>query len=274
MCRYRARMDVQSLGFRTELPLLETSGSQVVDRGTHLVVRTPTNPTYYWGNFLLLPAPPAAGDVQHWLAEHRREFPDAAHTTLGIDRFSDREELEPLRAAGMRLDVPVTMTADRGAPTATPRHRRGAASLPVTRTGPAWWTSRWQVRTTRTSAATSSTRKTDSYRGLVGAGLGHWWGGFVDGRLVASMGIFRAGEGLARFQSVKTHPDHRGRGIAGTLVHAASRDALETLGARTLVMVADPDYLAIRVYRSVGFTEGGAHAEATLVPPVREPAGR
>jgi hypothetical protein len=26
-------------------------------------------------------------------------------------------------------------------------------------------------------------------------------------------------------------------------------------GARTLVMVADPEYLAIRIYRSLGFTD-------------------
>ena len=59
--------------------------------------------------------------------------------------------------------------------------------------------------------------------------------------------------GLARFQSVQTHPDARGRGLAGTLVHHVSRYGFGPLGAHTLVMVADPTYLAIRVYRSVGF---------------------
>ena len=33
------------------------------------------------------------------------------------------------------------------------------------------------------------------------------------------------------------------------------RYAFDERGARTLVMVADPDYLAIRVYRSVGFDD-------------------
>ena len=83
---------------------------------------------------------------------------------------------------------------------------------------------------------------------------------------MAGLGIFRTGEGLARFQSVKTHPDHRGRGICGTLVHRASQDAFASLGAETLVMVADPIDTAIRVYRSVGFAEGASHAEATLLP--------
>jgi predicted GNAT family acetyltransferase len=64
-----------------------------------------------------------------------------------------------------------------------------------------------------------------------------------------------AGDGLARYQNVETHPEHRGRGIAGTLVHRVATYAVEERGARTLVMVADPDYLAIRVYRSVGFRD-------------------
>ena len=39
-------MDIRSLGFRTDLRLLEMTGSEIEDRGTHLVIRTPrTRPT-------------------------------------------------------------------------------------------------------------------------------------------------------------------------------------------------------------------------------------
>ena len=31
-------------------------------------------------------------------------------------------------------------------------------------------------------------------------------------------------------------------------------------------MAANPEDEAIRIYRAVGFTEGGLHAEATLMP--------
>ena len=99
------------------------------------------------------------------------------------------------------------------------------------------------------------TAKTRAERRMVDEGYGAWWGAFDGDRLLASMGLFTASEGLARFQSVKTHPDARGRGLAGTLVHRVSRYGFEELGARTLVMVADPDYLAIRIYRSVGFAD-------------------
>ena len=43
--------------------------------------------------------------------------------------------------------------------------------------------------------------------------------------------------------------------LAGTLVHEISRFGFADLEAETLVMVADPEYLAIRVYRSVGFAD-------------------
>jgi predicted GNAT family acetyltransferase len=90
-------------------------------------------------------------------------------------------------------------------------------------------------------------------RALCDAGHGAWWGAFVDGRLASVMGLVDAGYGLARYQSVETHPEFRGRGLAGTLVHRVAAYGFDEMGARTLVMVADPDYLAIRIYRSVGF---------------------
>lgn len=94
---------------------------------------------------------------------------------------------------------------------------------------------------------------TATSRELSEAGHGGWFGAFLGGRLVSQMGLLTAGPGLARFQSVGTHPDARGPGLAGTLVHHTSRHGFGDLGAQTLVMVADPEYLAIRAYRSVGF---------------------
>jgi hypothetical protein len=51
-------------------------------------------------------------------------------------------------------------------------------------------------------------------------------------------------------------------------------DAYRTFATRkvathTLVMVADPDYLAVRVYRSVGFVDGETQLQAER-PPVRK----
>ena len=59
----------------------------------------------------------------------------------------------------------------------------------------------------------------------------------------------------------------RRQGLARTLVYHAGRYGLDALGARALVMVADPGYSAIRMYRSVRFAD-----RETQVALQREPA--
>ena len=56
-------MEVRSLGYRTDLMIRALEGSQLADRGDYLVVRTPQNPSYWWGNFLLLSDPPQPGEA-------------------------------------------------------------------------------------------------------------------------------------------------------------------------------------------------------------------
>lgn len=58
-------MQVNSLGYRTDLIFHRFDG-QVLDRGDYLVIKTPTNPTFYWGNFLLFAEPPGDGDDVRW----------------------------------------------------------------------------------------------------------------------------------------------------------------------------------------------------------------
>ena len=94
------------------------------------------------------------------------------------------------------------------------------------------------------------TSKAQTDRGLVEAGRGGGFGAFVDGRLVAQMSLVAAGPDSHVFQAVETDADRRRQGPAGSLVHHASRYGFAELGARTLVMVADPNYFAISPYRA------------------------
>ena len=59
-------MEIRSLGLRTEVALRKLSGSTVQDRRDHLVIRTPDNPSFWWGNFVVAPAPPAEWDLPPW----------------------------------------------------------------------------------------------------------------------------------------------------------------------------------------------------------------
>jgi predicted GNAT family acetyltransferase len=251
--------------------MLEHSGSTVEDRGTHLVVRTADNPTYWWGNFLLLGAAPRdTGEAREWLATFESEFPDARHRTFGVDGTSGTaEDIGPFAELGMSTEWSSVMTAT--AVHEPPRPNTSATYRPFASDED--WAQHVELSMAGEDPGTHSrefvTAQSEAHRRLVDAGHGAWWGAFESDRLLSSMGLFTASPGLARFQNVKTHPDVRGRGLAGTLVHRISRYGFDELGAHTLVMVADPEYLAIHIYRSVGFadTERQLQAERKPVDP-------
>jgi ribosomal protein S18 acetylase RimI-like enzyme len=249
-------VDVRSLGYRTDLMLRKLEGSEVVDRGDHLVIRSPANPTFWWGNFLLLAAAPGPGQSGRWLSRFHQEFPEADHVALGIDVTDDRA-VNPaeLLAAGLRLDRNTVMTATQVHE--PPRPDRGATYRELSSDDD------WRQAAELTAACYEQEPGSDrafiearicAERGLTQAGHGFWLGAFRDGQLRAQLGLI-ADDGIARYQNVETHPDARRRGLAGTLVWQAALRGRDTLGAGTLVMVADPDDEAIRVYRSVGFID-------------------
>lgn len=258
-------VQVRSLGFRTDLALLRLGGSRIVDYPDHLSVETPSNPTFYWGNFVLLAEPPGEADVERWLRRFTELHPDAEHITIGVDSpGGSLDELAPLVAAGLRAELNAVMTADTVSAPPRPNTEADIRALASD--------DDWAQQLSLTQSVDEdfdvafATATVAAQRSLVDAGHGIWWGAFLDGALMSSLGLVGVEGGLARFQEVKTHPDARRRGLAGTLVHHAGRHSLDNLGATTLVMVADPDDSAIRIYRSVGFHEREVVLQAAKTP--------
>ncbi len=262
-------MEIKSLGYRTDLLLLELGGSEFRETGEYVVVRTPANPGYWWGNFLLFRSPFAVGDAKARLDAFRQEFPAANHVALGIDSADGVVGAEDeLTSEGFDIERNVVMTTAEVIPPTRPNEESSYRFI----TSDDDWDQLVQL-----SLATApmkvdegyeefTRRKLVSTRTLVEAGHGTWFGAFDGDRLQASLGLMFDGKGLARFQTVQTHPDDRNQGIASTLVHRASAYGLTEGGARTLVMVADPEYLAIRIYRSLGFTDAETQLQFTLPP--------
>ena len=256
-------MHVTSLGFRTDLALLTSTGSVVEDRGTHLVVRSPDNPSYFWGNFLLLAQPPVPGGEREVVSAFRTEFPAAEHISLGIDTADLTDDARAaFEAAGLTVDVATVLTTSSlQAPPAVEAEVRPLA-------GDDEWEARARLshqlypQTSEETFMAFARRKTAQERLLVDAGRGRRFGAFVDGELVSTAGVYVTEEGVARFQSVETHTEHRRRGLAAAVVHAAGRHALDQAGVRTLVIVADTDGDAIGIYRRLGFAD--AERQLTL----------
>ena len=246
-------MRVTSLGFRTDLTLRVLERAEVADRGDHLVIRSPGNPDYWWGNFILLADVPRPGAGQAWLDRFAAEFPEARHIAIGVDTTPD-EAVIPAEFAAAGIE-PSWETVLVTAEVRPPPHPNPEAEIRPLSTDGDWRQSvDLGIRCFDGAEPTLFLeRRAAVRRQLTQAGTGTWFGAFTGGRLLAQLGLFDVGDGLARYQHVETDPEARRQGLAGTLVWHAGRYGTEVLGARTLVIVADSAGEAIRVYRSCGF---------------------
>ena len=257
-----------SLAWRTDLIFARFDG-QVVDRGNHLLVRTPANPAYWWGNFLLFQHAPGPGDFERWMALFDEEIasrqPASRHRAFGVD-VPGRVALPPeFAAAGFELGEAIALTLTREQLLAPRRPSLAGAEfhvLDLARDAAAvvdLQVAAADARFDPVDYRAFAQRQMARYAAMQRAGLGHWLGlvAPVAGRpaLVASCGLFR-GDRFGRFQFVATHPAWRRRGLCTALVHAACRHGFEAMDLRTPALVADPADVAIGLYEALGFRRG------------------
>jgi ribosomal protein S18 acetylase RimI-like enzyme len=251
-------MQVRSLGYRTDL-IFPAFDGEIIDRGNYLVVKTHANPTFYWGNFLLFSSPPGDGDHLGWPELFAKEIgvpPQVKHQALGWDSTQGESgELRAFLDQGYHLEHSVVLTANRNE--LIPKPSTGFRLRQLVSEADWDQSIENQVLCREAIFSEDGYRKfrqgqAARYRKMAAAGLGTWFGVFVGKRLVGDLGIFWAGD-LARYQSVCTHPDFRRKGIAGSLVYQAALYALEQQAVDTLVIVAEAESPALRLYQSLGF---------------------
>lgn len=261
-----------SLGWQTDLVFARFDGA-VTDRGTHLLVRMPGNPTYWWGNFLLFAHAPRDGDLARWMALFDAEIgaaqPESRHRAFGVD-VRDRLVLPAdFAAAGFELNEATVLTLTPGQLRAPGKPLAAGFEfdvLDLPRDSAAVVDKQVAVDEARYEPIgyrEFAERQLARYAAMQAAGLGHWFGLFAQAGaervLIASCGLFRdprRDDGLGRFQYVSTHPAWRRRGACTALVHGVCRHGFERMGLRTLAMVADPTDVAIGVYESLGYQRG------------------
>ena len=241
-------MDEIPLGWRTDLDVLSRSGSHITDAGDHLVVETPDNPGYYWGNFVLVTNPGLAERPRDCLALMEREFPSAGHVAIGLPAAPDPQAWEGLDVDLERDEV---LGADR-----PPRGRElptGYVARPLA--GDDWEQSlRNEVAESGAADpvayADFARRRIASRQRMVAHGDAVFVGAFVGEELVADLGIV-LGEDAARYQSVATVAAHRRRGLASHLLQVAGEWA-QGRGTTRWVIIVEPGSDAARLYRACG----------------------
>ncbi|HSM22940.1 MAG TPA: hypothetical protein VK876_12115, partial [Rubrivivax sp.] len=105
-------------GWASDLVVFADDG-QVLERDDCLVLRTPGNPTYHWGNCLIVPQALADADLAHWLARFDAEItqrqPASCHVAIGVNAPWRGEQLPAWEAAGFTLFDNAVMALEAGA---------------------------------------------------------------------------------------------------------------------------------------------------------------
>ncbi|HET9061132.1 MAG TPA: GNAT family N-acetyltransferase [Acidimicrobiales bacterium] len=239
-------MEIVSLGFRTDLMVLRSSGSEVIAAGDFIVVRTASNPTYWWGNFVLAPNAQAVDEAVQIFTQ---EFPRARHFAIGLD--TDDGDIRGLGSLDMEAEV-LTVLSARDLVAAAPVE----AEIRELSSAHDWaqLLALWLDENPSAGVTYHQGRTDEAYR-LAQTGMAAYLGAFRSGRLVSSTGIVTDGTPTARFQNVGTRQGHRRQGLASNLVVTAASIAKARWGVEQLVIVAEQKSSAHRLYRALGFDD-------------------
>ncbi|MBX2801317.1 MAG: GNAT family N-acetyltransferase [Myxococcales bacterium] len=219
-------------------------------------VRTPSNWGFYHGNYLLLPEPPRVDTLGRWAERCRALFDSdpVDHVCLWWDTGElDAATLEHATQQGFVLDEGVSMVlreaaAPRGAPLvrALDPESDWAAIVDLDR----------RCDPTELQGDDAYVRfkegRRAGIRALMRGGHAIWYGAVSEGGdLIGQCGLVPY-EQWGRFQSVQVHPDHRRRGVCAELItQVATRHLPRAPGG--LLLSADPDGPALRLYERLGF---------------------
>lgn len=259
----------RSLVFATDIDVLAIDRT-VTARDGYLAVRSPSNPSFWYGNFLLFDDPPMAGDRERWERLFEREFADeprVRHRTFGWDRSDADAGAANAEFArhGYDLETNIGLIAT---PDELVPHPRANGEVTVRPLDPAedgpdepLWRAVVELQVAGRDERIAehehrefSRTRQHELRTLFAAGAGAWYAALTDdGELVASCGIVATGD-RGRFQAVETADAHRRKGICSRLVVDAAAHAAAAHELSTLVIVANADYHALGLYESLGFT--------------------
>ncbi len=258
---------IRSLVWATDIDVLDP-GHELTRREDHWVVRSPSNPAFWWGNLLLFDDPPRPGDGERWellFADAFAADPQVSHRTFAWDTTDGSlgAAAQELLAHGFELERQTGLVASAATLRSHPRESRGV-SVRALAAHPGGDERLWSAVLELQRADSPDGVDADAHleflrrrqagvRALLAAGRGGWFVALDGERVVGTLGLLVHG-GRARYQAVQTAVHARGRGVASRLVVEAARMIAQAHEVEHFVIAADPDHHALGIYESLGFS--------------------
>lgn len=236
----------------------------------YTVIRTPSNPTYYWGNLLHFEEAPNRKSFEIWMEYTKKEFgKDCGHVSFSWNEEA-KGHVDPFLEAGFEWDETIVLRLHepklgfeankeiKVRPIVTNEEWRAVVDLQI-----------FMSDQEKTAEFIEFKEKAfETMRSIQERGYGSWWGAFLENRLVGDMGLFFDFENrIGRFQSVETHPNFQNQAICKTILKTVINDAINNKGIRDLVIVTETNNHARHVYRSCGFVDHSRQSGVCLRKP-------
>ncbi len=251
-------MKLISLALKTNL-ILDRQSSIVEEKKNYIVVTTPQRPNYFWGNYIIMKEPPQIGCFDDWLDIFENEigtrkergfvaitFDSKVNTKVNLSDFKKNNfdvQMSKILSTNT-IKMPAKYNSDfQIKPFSSEDHWESYVEIHFT---PSWGygCDKQQKLFLQDSAK--------SFKKVVDQGCAMRYGAFLNGKMIAELGVFWE-EGIARFNNVATHRKFQRMGACSTLVYEVSKKILSNKNINILVMEADEDYHAAKIYESIGF---------------------
>jgi GNAT superfamily N-acetyltransferase len=233
-----------------------------------IVYKTKTRPDYWFGNYILSSSPVTSELLPEMRSQWQKEFSQEAGILWQIVEWEiPFDEQKPdiskvVRALNTEIDIRIVRIARRGEFQFQLSLTELTADIELIKVkNEVQYENALKIALADHEAAPESGATSDFIQWRLEQrlksamlGNGEWWLLMNQGMPVASCGLFFDPNGLmGRFREVTTHPEWRGRGFATTLVGLLAQIFLTQGQVQELIIVSEPDFIADRIYRKLGF---------------------
>lgn len=255
-----------SFDWATDLEILRLTGSDIQEYKDHIIVKTPSNPKYHWGNCLLVLDRSLVNQAQTWVSRFRQNFPNADWISIALPVMPKNPEDWHLHGISFDpLDVLLTNQLPQSFPLPSGYLVRALE-------GDDWGQLAQKEIEENLISKMYELKEYEEFiiqtnqarKELCKKGKAAWFGAFFENQLVANLGIVVCGT-TARYQSVETQNSHRRKGLASHLLGVAAKWSAEN-GCVNWVIVTEASNDAGRVYKRAGFNSVQGSINAYKAP--------